>query len=316
MHVYVRADDLLFTTDVEPAGDHALVTMGDDTLTVRQRPTAAAFLTGLRDYPVRVIAVTDGPQAHVARMLQAVGLLDLIDGVVGARTMTPKTSGPWVLVVPDGDANAADALARRLNLDGDLSNADHLLRVPMWHGGGELGSLADAVRPIIERLGRLAGAAVEPRLPTSPRRPIPTWFFVLVVVRFGHRFLLVEEATSQGWYLPAGRVRAGETLEDAALRETLEESGIPIAIDGVLRVEFTPAAESARCRVVFVAHPIDDTPPRETPTEYSLRARWVTMTEASRHRLRSAEVLSIFKAVEEGATLHPASLIVPAATAW
>jgi hypothetical protein len=37
-----------------------------------------------------------------------------------------------------------------------------------------------------------------------PRDPIPTWFFVLVVVRLDNRFLLVHEAThGQLWYLPA-----------------------------------------------------------------------------------------------------------------
>ena len=33
-----------------------------------------------------------------------------------------------------------------------------------------------------------------------PRNPIPTWFFALVVVRKGERFLLVHEAKhGQGW---------------------------------------------------------------------------------------------------------------------
>ena len=50
-----------------------------------------------------------------------------------------------------------------------------------------------------------------------PRDPIPTWFFALVVVRQGDRFLLVHEAKhGQDWYLPAGRVEPGESLTDAA----------------------------------------------------------------------------------------------------
>lgn len=41
------------------------------------------------------------------------------------------------------------------------------------------------------------------------------------------RSLLVHEARhGGGWYLPAGRVEMGETLVDAAVRETLEESGV------------------------------------------------------------------------------------------
>src|SRR4051812_25175444 len=64
------------------------------------------------------------------------------------------------------------------------------------------------------------------------REPIPTWFFALVVVRKGDRFLLVQEHEhGQLWYLPAGRVEPGEGLCAAALRETLEESGVPVVLE-------------------------------------------------------------------------------------
>jgi 8-oxo-dGTP pyrophosphatase MutT (NUDIX family) len=74
-----------------------------------------------------------------------------------------------------------------------------------------------------------------------PREPIPTWYFALVVVRLQHRFLLVHERKhGQNWYLPAGRVEPGESLVEAARRETLEESGVPVVIEGILRIEHTP----------------------------------------------------------------------------
>lgn len=63
------------------------------------------------------------------------------------------------------------------------------------------------------------------------RDPIPTWYFVLVVVRLGHRFLVVHERKhGQLWYLPAGRVEAGETFIQAAQRETLEETGVRLSL--------------------------------------------------------------------------------------
>ena len=69
----------------------------------------------------------------------------------------------------------------------------------------------------------------------STRDPIPTWYFVLVVVRRGDQYLVVHESKhGQRWYVPAGRVERGETLDAAALRETLEEAGIPIALDGIV----------------------------------------------------------------------------------
>ena len=77
-----------------------------------------------------------------------------------------------------------------------------------------------------------------------PREPIPTWFFVKVVVRQGDQFLLVQERRfNQPWHLPAGRAELGETLAAAALRETLEEAGVPIVLDGLLRVEHSPLTD-------------------------------------------------------------------------
>ena len=97
-----------------------------------------------------------------------------------------------------------------------------------------------------------------------PRDPIPTWYFALVVVRQGNRFLLVHERKhGQGWYLPAGRVEPGEPLTQAAVRETQEETGVPVVLDGVLRVEHSPHSDgTARLRVFFVAHPKRDVPPK------------------------------------------------------
>jgi 8-oxo-dGTP pyrophosphatase MutT (NUDIX family) len=96
------------------------------------------------------------------------------------------------------------------------------------------------------------------------RDPIPTYCFALVVVRLGHRFLLVHERKhGQLWYLPAGRVEPGEGFAAAAVRETLEESGVPIVIEGVLRMEHGLLLDgSARLRVFFLARPRDDTPPK------------------------------------------------------
>src|SRR5689334_6972461 len=97
------------------------------------------------------------------------------------------------------------------------------------------------------------------------REPIPTWFFALVVVRLGRRFLLVREGAKHDntWYLPGGRTNVGETLIDGARREVLEESGVPVDIEGVLRIEHNPSPSGhTRARIFFLARPHDDTPPK------------------------------------------------------
>lgn len=49
---------------------------------------------------------------------------------------------------------------------------------------------------------------------------------------------MVQEAKhGQGWYLPAGRVEPREELAQAAMRETLEETGVPVVLDFVKAVK-------------------------------------------------------------------------------
>jgi 8-oxo-dGTP pyrophosphatase MutT (NUDIX family) len=144
------------------------------------------------------------------------------------------------------------------------------------------------------------------------REPIPTWFFALVVVRRGDRFLLVHECKhGQLWYLPAGRVEPGESFVAAACRETLEESGVHVRIVGVIRIEYSPTPVGSRMRVVFLAEPIDDTPPKSEPDEESLEAAWVSLEELSRYPLRGDEVQELFAYVAAGGAIFPASILQP-----
>ncbi|MFF0629780.1 NUDIX hydrolase [Streptomyces sp. NPDC004296] len=61
---------------------------------------------------------------------------------------------------------------------------------------------------------------------TMPDRPIAA----AVIVR-GGRVLLVRRAVEEGdlrWQFPAGKVEAGESPEQAAVRETEEETGLTV----------------------------------------------------------------------------------------
>lgn len=137
------------------------------------------------------------------------------------------------------------------------------------------------------------------------RDPIPTWFFVVVVVRKGDQYLLVHERKhGQLWYLPAGRVEAGEQLEPAALRETLEESGVPVRLSGVLRVEHTALHSFSRVRVIYLAEPISDVAPKSTPDEESLGAAWVRLNELDKYPLRGEDVRDLIQYVDSGGSIH------------
>lgn len=144
------------------------------------------------------------------------------------------------------------------------------------------------------------------------REAIPTWYFVLVVVRQDDKFLLVHERKhGQKWYLPAGRVEPRENFETAAFRETLEETGIPIIVDGIIKVQHSPTIDgAARVRVIFVASPVDDRPPKSIPDDESLEAAWMSLEEMQQFPLRGEEVLEIFQYVANGAPIYPLDLIM------
>ena len=57
------------------------------------------------------------------------------------------------------------------------------------------------------------------------------------LVEKNQKFLLIQEATPEIyglWNVPAGHIDSGETVEEAAVRETREESGFIVSIDAEL----------------------------------------------------------------------------------
>ncbi len=136
------------------------------------------------------------------------------------------------------------------------------------------------------------------------KTPVEALLFAVAIVRKADKFLLVRER-SDTWYLPAGRVEPGEDFATAAVRETLEEAGVPIRLTGVIRVEPSHSEWSLRMRVVYLAEPADDTPPKRSPDEHSLEAAWVSLDELERYPLRGTDVRDYFEYVAAGGEVAP-----------
>jgi len=146
---------------------------------------------------------------------------------------------------------------------------------------------------------------------------IPTPHFVKAIVRQDDRFLLVHERRfDQTWHLPAGRAMLGEPLVEAALRETREETGVPIVLDGIIRVEHSPHPEKAFLGLIFLGHPAADVPPKSVPDEESLGAAWFTVEEAERLPLREPDVLEVLRYIRQGGPVYPLSLLAPKGTPY
>jgi len=143
----------------------------------------------------------------------------------------------------------------------------------------------------------------------------PTYNFSVVIVQHSDgRFLAVNETRNRGWWLPAGSVEPGETFVQSALRETLEEGGIKIKLEGILRVEHSiSGAFGARMRVIFYARPLDNSPPKSVPDEESEGAAWVTYEELCKMKkqkaLRGDELLIWSKYLLSGGYVYPLTVL-------
>ena len=131
--------------------------------------------------------------------------------------------------------------------------------------------------------------------PMSDERSPPRFWqpdvTVATVVVDGGRLLCVEEQADGRLVLnqPAGHLEPDEALVDAAVRETLEETGWDVRVTGFVGAYQWKAPETGRhyLRMAFAAEPVRHDPTRALD-EGIVRALWLSPDElrqaADRHR--------------------------------
>ncbi|MDI5992997.1 NUDIX hydrolase [Pseudomonas sp. MDMC216] len=105
---------------------------------------------------------------------------------------------------------------------------------------------------------------------------------VATVIEDDGRFLFVEEFKAGRLVLnqPAGHLEANESLREAALRETLEETGWDVELTALLGIYLYTAPSNGVTyqRVCFSAHPVRHDPERELDSDIS-SITWLTRDE-------------------------------------
>ena len=121
--------------------------------------------------------------------------------------------------------------------------------------------------------------------PTAPKANTVVPSANVVVASYSGEILMIRRSDNGNWALPGGAMDLGESLPDAAVRETLEETGIEVEITGLVGIYTDPRhvilyTSNGEVRqefsVVFTARPLSGTP---TPSDESREVRWVAQKE-------------------------------------
>ena len=103
----------------------------------------------------------------------------------------------------------------------------------------------------------------------------------VIVARQDGAILLIRRTDNANWALPGGAIELRESVASAAIRETLEETGVKVEVTGLAGVysdprhviHYTSNDEVRReFSIVVTARPVSGDP---TPSAESRQVRWV-----------------------------------------
>jgi ADP-ribose pyrophosphatase YjhB (NUDIX family) len=103
----------------------------------------------------------------------------------------------------------------------------------------------------------------------------------VVVVNDASEVLMIRRSDNDNWAVPGGAIDLGESLVEAAIRETREESGIECRITGIVGIYTDPRhvilyTSNGEARqefsIVLTASAVSGTP---TPSDESREVAWV-----------------------------------------
>jgi ADP-ribose pyrophosphatase YjhB (NUDIX family) len=113
----------------------------------------------------------------------------------------------------------------------------------------------------------------------------------IVVTNDRGEILVIRRSDNKNWAIPGGAIDLGESLTEAAIRETREETGVNCEITGLVGIYTDPKhvilyTSNGEARqefsIVLTASAISGEP---TPSSESLQVRWVRREELESYQM-------------------------------
>lgn len=113
----------------------------------------------------------------------------------------------------------------------------------------------------------------------------------VVVINETGEILMIRRSDNDNWAVPGGAIDLGESVAQAAVRETLEESGIECEITGIVGIYSDPKhvilyTSNGEARqefsIVLTARPLSGQP---TPSSESSEVRWIPVSAVGEYNM-------------------------------
>lgn len=110
----------------------------------------------------------------------------------------------------------------------------------------------------------------------------------VVVVDDAGRLLMIRRTDNDNWAVPGGAIDLGESMIDAAVRETIEETGITVQVTGLVGIFTDPkhlihytSNDEVRQEfsIVLTARPVAGEP---TPSSETSEVHWIEPDDVAR----------------------------------
>jgi len=109
-----------------------------------------------------------------------------------------------------------------------------------------------------------------------------------VLIKREDKYLLIREASAKWkgkWFLPGGNVREGEPPDVAVIRETREEAGCEVKLEGIFFIKCYRGLTDSKLRLFYCGTVVGGQI-KTYEDKHSLGAQWFTYEEMTRLPLR------------------------------